>query len=40
MVGEPKPPRRISSSVLALSWSLISCLAMPVKNAAADSPAR
>ena len=32
MVGEPKPPRAITSSVLALSWSLIACSPMPAKN--------
>src|SRR5664279_1283097 len=32
MVGEPNPPRAITSSVLALSWSLIACWPMPSKN--------
>ena len=32
IVGEPKPPRAITSSVLALSWSLIACWPMPSKN--------
>ena len=32
IVGEPKPPRAITSSVLALSWSLIACWPIPSKN--------
>src|SRR6266545_537204 len=32
IVGEPNPPRAITSSVLALSWSLVACWPMPSKN--------
>src|SRR5947209_3678637 len=32
MVGEPNPPRAITSSVLALSWSLTACSPIPAKN--------
>src|SRR5216683_3273881 len=32
MVGEPKPPRAITSSVFALSCSLIACSPIPAKN--------
>ena len=32
MVGEPKPPRSISSCVLARSRSLIGCCSMPARN--------
>src|SRR5262249_10595303 len=40
MVGEPKPPRAITSSVLALSWSLIGCWPMPAKKTCASTPVR
>src|SRR3569833_948012 len=40
MVGEPKPPRFITSSVLALSWSLMACWPMPAKNLCSSTPAR
>src|ERR1700687_2608251 len=32
MVGDPKPPRAMTSSVLALSWPLIACSPIPAKN--------
>src|SRR3954453_14129651 len=38
IVGEPKPPRAITSSVLALSWSLIAWSPMPAKNFAGSMP--
>src|SRR5699024_1414284 len=38
MVGEPKPPRAITSSVLALSWSLIACSPMAAKNLTWSTP--
>src|SRR5262245_29724115 len=38
MVGEPKPPRAITSSVLTLSWSLIAWSAIPAKNFAGSMP--
>src|SRR5262245_17999114 len=37
-VGDPKPPRSMSSSVLALSLSLMSCCAMPVKKHSRSTP--
>src|SRR4029077_2774528 len=40
MVGEPNPPRAITSSVLALSWSLIACWPMPAKNSLGPKPTR
>src|SRR5437667_2684509 len=40
MVGEPKPPRAITSSVLALSWSLTACSEIPAKNFSALTPTR
>src|SRR6202035_4465312 len=40
MVGEPKPPRAITSSVFALSWSLIACCAMPASSFCASTPTR
>src|SRR6478672_6737940 len=40
MVGEPKPPRATTSSVLALSWSLIACSPMPAKNLFGSTPTR
>src|SRR4051794_32655554 len=39
IVGEPKPPRATTSSVLALSWSLIPCSEMPAKNFCSSMPA-
>src|SRR5258705_10369695 len=39
MVGEPNPPRAITSSVLALSCSLIACWPMPSKNFTWSTPA-
>src|SRR6185369_12077976 len=39
IVGEPKPPRAITSSVLALSWSLIACWPIPSKNLTWSTPA-
>src|SRR5262245_12191772 len=38
MVGEPKPPRAITSSVLTLSWSLIAWSAIPARNFAGSMP--
>src|SRR6478609_3330109 len=38
IVGEPKPPRATTSSVLALSWSLIACSEMPAKNFCSSIP--
>src|SRR6478736_3696646 len=38
IVGEPNPPRAITSSVLALSWSLIACWPMPSKNFTWSTP--
>ena len=38
IVGEPKPPRSISSSVLARSRSLYGCEAILAKNASASMP--
>src|SRR5665213_1982158 len=40
MVGEPNPPRAITSSVLALSWSLIACSPIPSKNFCGSTPTR
>src|ERR1019366_8677596 len=40
MVGDPKPPRAITSSVLALSWSLIACSPIPAKNFCGSTPTR
>src|SRR5689334_2235564 len=40
IVGEPNPPRAITSSVLALSWSLMDCWPMPAKNRCASTPTR
>src|SRR5882672_3039560 len=40
MVGEPKPPRAITSSVLALSRSLIACWPMPARNVCGSTPTR
>src|SRR5690348_10182327 len=38
IVGEPKPPRAITSSVLALSWSLMACSPIPAKSLAGSIP--
>src|SRR5262249_43041133 len=38
MVGEPKPPRAITSSVLALSWSLMAWSAIAAKNFCGSMP--
>src|ERR1700761_5260786 len=40
MVGEPKPPRAITSSVLALSWSLTGCCAIPASSFCGSTPTR
>src|ERR1700722_16074043 len=40
IVGEPNPPRAIASSVLALSWSLMACWAIPAKNFCGSMPTR
>src|SRR5579864_819437 len=40
MVGEPKPPRAITSSVLALSWSLTACRPIATRNFSASTPTR
>jgi hypothetical protein len=40
MVGEPKPPQRISSSVLARSLSLTACSPSPANRYAGSTPAR